>query len=110
MIKDEVVDIAEDEQNEGEEQEQLVSVNLGEFRKSCAFWSWVHRALSVSPSKDEHEGWDEESQASYYAEAEGVAPNSQDMPQNIPPEINPSVSWPLSVFACWSSSDCKLAR
>ncbi|CAG0905003.1 unnamed protein product [Darwinula stevensoni] len=66
VIKDEVVDIAEEEPDEGEEQEQL----------------------------DEQEEWDEESHASYYAEAEGegAPPNNQDMPQNIPPEINPSVS------------------
>ncbi|CAG0906416.1 unnamed protein product, partial [Darwinula stevensoni] len=60
-IKEEVVDLEED------------SAQGGDFEQSA-----------------EQEEWDEEAQASYYSEGEGATRSSQDLPQNIPPEIDPS--------------------
>ena len=42
--------------------------------------------------KEEQQEQDEESQISYYQEEEEASLNHQELPQNIPPEIDPSVS------------------
>ncbi|CAG0890924.1 unnamed protein product [Darwinula stevensoni] len=71
VIKDEVVDIVEEETIKNEEHEQPV----------------------------EQEDWDAESQTSYYQDPEGeeAALNNLEMPQNVPAEINPaSTSWSAS--------------
>ncbi|CAG0891926.1 unnamed protein product [Darwinula stevensoni] len=44
----------------------------------------------LNEHQEEQQEQDEESQVSYYQEEEGASSNHQELPQNIPPEIDPS--------------------